>query len=415
MADLTRRTFVASGGAATVLATAPGVVGSAVGAASATPLRVGVLTTDQSSFTQSGRSLLDGLAVGFAASPYVVATLDSRPVAYGLVGAVEGATELVASGAQVVVAGISAPASRLLADACAEAGVGLVLANVGAHVVSGPQRPGVLHSTMQHWQSALVAGQWAASELGRRLFTIVSVPDAGYDTVFAVRRGFVAAGGEFLGAALTHESGDGGVAAAVKAARTSRADVVAVSASGRRAAEIVRACRAGGLKAALVVDSLALEGFAIGELGRTAIGVHSVASWTRSTDTAAGRAFVQTYRAQTGRSPDAFAALGHDTALLVAEGVRRVFASGRPWSELAESLAGAKVPGARGTQIVHRTLRTVSTPLAVRQVRAKSGVPKHVVVAGRPRVVGTPASMSGLESGLEAGRVAAYLNEYLAT
>jgi branched-chain amino acid transport system substrate-binding protein len=414
MADLTRRTLVASGGAATMIAAAPAMVGAAAGAASAAPVRVGVLTTDRTSFAQSGRSLLDGLAVGFAASPHVTATLDSRPVTYGLVGAVEGAADLIASGAEVVVAGVSGPASRPLADACAAAGVGLVLANVGAHVVTG-SHPGVLHSSMQHWQAALAAGGWAAAELGRRLFAIVSVPDAGYDTVFAVRRGFVAGGGTFVGTAVTHESGDGRVTAAVRAARASRADVVAVSASGHRAAEIVRACRAGGLKAALVVDSLALESFAIGELGRHAAGVHSVASWTRSTDTASNRAFVQAYRARTRRTPDAFAALGHDTALLVAEGARRVRASRRPWSELAESLAGATVPGARGAQVVDRSLRTVSTPLAVRRVQLRSGVPQHVVVARRPRVAGIPGSMAVLEGRLEAGRVAAYLNEYLAT
>lgn len=406
--SLSRRGLVATAGATAALTTA-GAPASARGAG----LRVGVLTPSATSFPGSAASLLDGLATGFAGGigDPVRVRLESRPVPYGYAGAGAAAEQLIARGARVVVAGVSALVVPRLAGVCADRGVALVVANVGAHVVT-EATPGVLHSSLQHWQSSLSMGQWAAGRLGRRIFQIVSVPDAGYDTVYAVRRGFQQGGGQFVGHALTHEdpSADG-VLHAARAARRSGATVVAVSASGARAAEIVRACRRAGVRADLVVDSLALEPFAVPAMGRSALGVHSAASWTRSADGAANRDFVRAYRVRTGRQPDAFSVLGHDTALLVAAGARRVRRSGRPWSRLPEALAGVTVPGARGSQVVDRTLRTVSTPLAVRTTRRRSGTVLNEVVARRHRVAGVPASLAALE----AREVAAYVNEYLGT
>ncbi|GAB2881272.1 ABC transporter substrate-binding protein [Nocardioides pacificus] len=420
-ASLSRRGLVATAGAAALIAAVPGSLTPPAGAVTAgavtaaprgRPLQVGVLTPVATSHAASGANLVHGLAVGLAAGRRPVApTLTTRPVTYGYAGAVGGAEELIAGGAQVIVAGVSALAAQRVAPVCRDAGVALVVANVGAHVVTDPE-PGVLHSSLQHWQSSLSMGQWAARRLGRRMFTIVSVPDAGYDTVFAVRRGFESAGGAVVGRALTHESpGDDGIGAAVRAARASRAKVVSVSASGRRAAEIVTAIRRAGLKVELVVDSLAVEDFAMGRMGRAAVGAHSVAAWTRTASSAANRSFARAYRARSGRAPDSFAALGHDTGLLIAEGAGRLQTSGRGWSDLAAVLAGSSVPGLRGTQRVHRSLGTVSTPLAVRRTAGGAGRPRQVVVATRQRVDGVPPSLAILGR----NEVAAYVNEYLGT
>lgn len=401
--QLSRRSLVATGTAAAAVAGATGLPGVSVGAP-ARSLSVGVLLPAATSSPRSGRSLLDGLATGFAEAG-ISAVLESRDVTYGYLGAAAAAAELVAQGSQVVVAGVSVHAARQVAEVCSEAEVGLAVAHVGAHLVDAPVDGAVVNS-LQHWQSSLRVGEWARSALGRTLFAVVASPDAGYDTVFALRRGFVAAGGRYAGLALTHDTASGdGVAAAVRAARRSGADVVAVHASGSRAATIIRACRAAGLRAELLVDSLAVEPGAVGALGRAANGVHSVASWT--TGTSAGRDFERAHRARTGRRPDAFAALGHDTAALVAEGARRLGAS-PDWSRLGDVLAGRRVPGARGVQVVDRRLRTVSTPLAVRRTDARGGT---TVAASRPAVRGVPASMTVLDP----DRVAAYVNEYLGT
>lgn len=364
MLDLTRRAVVAGGGTAVVLAGVPAL------AATTTALSVGVLTPANTSRPDSGQSLLDGLTAGFADAGVAV-TLTDRPVAFGFAGAAAAASELAAAGAQVVVASVSTSAARRVAAACAEAGVGLVVANVGAQLVDEPL-PGAVQTSLQHWQSSLRMGEWAAGRLGRRLFSIVAAPDAGYDTVFAVRRGFTSAGGRFLGLELTHGAETVTVEQAARAAKRSGADVVAISATGRRAEQILRACRAAGLRAEIVLDALAAD-----TLGRTARGTYSVAPWAPGTD--------------------AFTALGHDAALLVAEGQKRL--AGRGWDRLADALAGRKV----GDLVVDRRLRTVSKPFVVRRGAS--------VVATRPAVRGVPASMRVIDP----DRVAGYANEYLAT
>ncbi|WP_243057040.1 ABC transporter substrate-binding protein [Nocardioides sp. SR21] len=364
MLDLTRRAVVAGGGTAVALAGVPAL------AATTTPLSIGVLTPANTSRPGSGQALLDGLTAGFAAAGRKVA-LTERPIAFGFAGAADAATELAAGGAQVVVASVSTLSAREVAAACAEAGVGLVVANVGAQVVDEPLA-GAVQASLQHWQSSLRMGEWAAGHLGHRLFAIVAAPDAGYDTVYAVRRGFTSAGGRFEGLALTHGADSGTVEQAARAAKRSGADVVAISATGRRAEQILRACRAAGLRAEIVLDSLAVDA-----LGRAARGTYSVASW-------AGRT-------------DAFEMLGRDAALLVAEGEKRL--AGRGWDRLGDALAGRTVNGL----VVDKRLRTVSKPLVVR--RATSSV------ATRPAVRGVPASMRTIDP----DRVAGYVNEYLAT
>lgn len=364
MLDLTRRAVVAGGGTAVVLAGVPAL------AATTTALSVGVLTPANTSRPGSGQALLDGLAAGFADAGVPV-TLADRPVPFGFAGAAAAASELAGAGAQVLVASVSTSAARQVAAACAEVGVGLVVANVGAQLVDEPIA-GAVHTSLQHWQSSLRMGEWAAGHLGRSLFSVVAAPDAGYDTVFAVRRGFTSAGGRFVGLELTHGADTGTVEQAARAAKRSGADVVAISATGQRAEQILRACRAAGLRAEIVIDSLAAA-----ELGRTARGTYSAASWSTGTDP--------------------FSALGHDAALLVAEGQARL--AGRGWDRIGDALAGRTVGGL----VVDRRLRTVSKPLVVR--RGSS------VVATRSAVRGVPASMRVIDP----DRVAGYTNEYLAT
>jgi len=364
-------------------------------------LRVGVLTTGGSSYAGAGRSLLDGLAVGFG-SASATATLVSRAVPGGYDGARALCAELLDAGVDVVVAGVSAPVADALVPLAAERGRCLVAANVGGHLVSR-SHPSLLHSSLQHWQSAFAMGQWAATNLGSRLFSVAALPDAGYDGIYAFRRGFESAGGRLVGNAVTHASpADDGVAAAISAARASGADVVVGHHSGSRAADLIRA--ATSLDATLVVDGLGVEDSSLAAVGPAAVGVRSAASWLAASTTRTS--FTKAYRARTGSAPDAFAVLGNDTALLVAEGARRAKGS---WGRLVQSLAGASVAGVRGAVAVDEATYATSTPLVVRQVSQTSSGLANTAVATLPRVTGVPPALAGLSP---AG-TARYLNEYL--
>jgi hypothetical protein len=401
--DLTRRAVLGGVAAGAALVAAPDVAAAAPRRA-----RIGVLSATGGSLPAG--SLVRGLRLGLATGPHPVdATVLTRRVPGGYQGLSSALAALLRHRAQVIVADVTVPAAARLAAQCHDAGVGLVLANVGAHV-AGHRLPGTVQSSLQHWQSALSLGHWVGAHRAERLFQIVAVPDAGYDNVFALRRGFTARGGSFAGLALTHHHPSGGdVGAAVAQAAKSHADVVAVHASGKRAAQIVAACRRAGLRADLVVDPLALERFAPGHGLQGYAGAWTASSWTLHGGGAANRDFVAAYRARTGAAPDAFAVLGHDTGRLIGTGLHRL--GGRRPVRLADALAGAVVPGARGNQKVDRALRTVSTPLAVRRVVRREGALRQRTEVFRAPIRGLPLEMTQVGH----NDVAAYVNEYLTT
>lgn len=393
----TRRTVLVGAGAAGVL----GATEVAVAAPRTRRAVVGVLT---SSFpgrpvaSARGRDLVAGLRTGLGSTARRVVTAE---VPFGYAGAEDAARRLLDSGADVLVASVGEVVVERLAALCAGSGTALVAANVGAHVVTpGRGAPTVLHSSMQHWAAALSLGGWAARTLGGSLHAVVSAPDAGYDSVFALRRGFTAAGGTVTGLSLTHE-GDG-VADLVAEVRASAARVVGVSASGRRAVEIVRALRGAGVRLPLLVDSLALESGGLAALGDAARNVYVAGARLDAERHAALR---RALRAAGAGAPTSYSVLGHDTGLLVAAGAARL--GSRSWERLPRVLAGARVRGVRGQMRVHPSSGTVSTPLVVSKVRARGAR----VVAQRPRVGGVAPAMAVVTGRHATG----YVNEYQTT
>ena len=108
---LDRRRFVQLVGAGAATAVAGPLVSDAR-AATGIALKVGVLVPSGSSYANMGKSLLDGLSLGFdgarsGATP-VNATLVRRDIDRGFGGAQATAQALLDDGADVVVAGISA-------------------------------------------------------------------------------------------------------------------------------------------------------------------------------------------------------------------------------------------------------------------------------------------------------------------
>ena len=191
--------------------------------------------------------------------------------------------------------------------------------------------------------------------------------------------------------------------------RSSEANVLYGVYSGAEAVEFVQASAASGVGAKLVVGSLGVEDYQLPALGSSAAGATSCASWTATRTARANQIFAKAFKSRFGRVPDPFAALGYDTAALVAEGARRATKDGLGLRRLVEALAGATIDGPRGTLAVDATTNTVTGPLWVRQVKqTKSGL-SNVDVAQLPAVAGLPAPLSPLA----AGTVAGYLNEYL--
>src|SRR4051794_2199436 len=205
---LDRRRFIQLAGAGAAVAVAGPLVSNAR-AASGILLKVGVMVPTGSSYATMGKSLVDGLAMGFddarsCATP-VSATIMQRDVDRGFGGARATAQTLLDDGADVVVAGISALTAARIGDLFSTRQAPLVVADVGAHVVQPAAKSAyVLYNSLLYWQASFSAAQWAAANFGKKAFVAASMCDSGYDTIYAFRRGFEAAGGTVVGDAVTH-------------------------------------------------------------------------------------------------------------------------------------------------------------------------------------------------------------------
>jgi branched-chain amino acid transport system substrate-binding protein len=411
---LDRRRFVKIAGASAGLAAAGPLVSAAKAqAASAIPLKVGVLAPTGSSYSRMGQSLLDGLTLGFdearsGASP-VNATLVQREVDRGFGGALSTSTALLDANTDAVVAGISALVADRIGSLFSERRVPLVVADVGAHLVPPASRNAyVLHNSLLYWQASYAAGLWAAANLGTRAFVASGLSDSGYDTVYAFRRGFESAGGTVVGEAVTHADTPG-LAELFAAVRSSGANVVYGLYSGAHAVEFVQGYAGSGVGAKLAVGNLAVEDYLLSDVGTASVGATSCASWTGTRATKANQAFTKAFKSRFGRTADPFAALGYDTAVLVAEGARRASKSGLGVRRLIDALDGASIEGPRGTLVVDAATNTVTCPLSIRQVKRTVSGLANVDVA-QAQVVGSFPSALG---GLAAGPVSGYINEYL--
>jgi branched-chain amino acid transport system substrate-binding protein len=410
-----RSGFVKVAVGAGIVAAGPLVSAKQASGASSIPLKVGVMTPTGSSYSSMGKSMLDGLQLGFddarSGSSPIAATVVTATVERGYGGALATARGLLDGGADVVVAGVSAPVAQRLASLFNDRQASLVVADVGAHVVQPALRNAfVLYNSLLYWHASFAAGQWAAANLGNRGFVAASLPDAGYDTVYAFRRGFESAGGTIVGDAVTHvDPTDAGLSQLLAAVQSSGANVLYGLYSGASAGQFLQAYAGAGVGAKLVTGSLAVEDYLLATVGGAALGATNCASWTAARSSKANQTFVKAFRTRYGRSADPFAALGYDTASLVAEGARRATKGGLGLRRLIEALGGVSIDGPRGLLTVDAATNTVTGTLFVRQVKRVSGTLANYDVASAPSVGAFPDALAALTS----GPVSGYVNEYL--
>jgi len=327
------------------------------------PVRLG--TPDRSLVDvalRPARLLVDVLPVGVLGRPgapaqHLVAGLE-RGAAHGMSaclqvqavdveapyrGAAVAAGHLLEAGVRALVVDLPAAVVRRLVPICRQWGAALVV--VGAGSTEPDPVAGVIHVTEQRARTAEVLGAWAARYLDGDLFHVVAVPDAEFEVVEALRRGYQAAGGTVVGHATTHDGAtDSGAVDAAYAARLAGARTVVVHAAGDRAVELVRAIRATGRDLEIVVDGPGSDDRALAALGLRFGAVYSASAG--ATDT-----------------------LAHDAGRVIAAGARLLAEQSRPWLELADVLAGATLEGDRVLHVDART-RSVRTPLVVRRASA---------------------------------------------
>jgi branched-chain amino acid transport system substrate-binding protein len=267
---------------------------------------------------------------------------------------------------------VSSAAVSPIRDLLMERQIPLIVNNAGANFLrSFGESPYVFRNTLNYWRAAWASGAWAAKSLGVTAFVAASFYESGYDTLYAFRRGFESAGGAIRQTRITHRpaAADDWPALMTEIKRANPKLVYAAY-SGQSAVDFAQAYAKSGLagRIPLVSTGFMADEPLLAKLGSAALDITSGLSWSSSLNTPENRAFMLAYQRRTGRAADAFAALGYDTARLIAEALN--LAGERPDSErLRQALGAVEFTGPRGHIKMDQLTRTVNSPLYLRQTR----------------------------------------------
>lgn len=303
-------------------------------------------------------NILDGLRLGFSEASYA-ARIQTRQVGSDELAAVESARALLDAGARIVVGMVSTLQLEALQPVFAEYGATFVLATAGENFLTG-QLPNVVANSLQYWQSAYAAGQWAVGQFGRRAVLLSSFYESGFDTLYAAEQGIEAAGGRLVSSIITHMTpSNDRMAEALDAVRTANPDFVYSAYQGQQAAAFLHAYRSAGLDTPLIASAFMLDGAEVSVTAR------SVAPWASDLKTPENSAFVDAFGQSTGRTADAFAVLGFETGKWIGAALET---AGGNWSLVRAAMATTRIVGPRGALTFDAATQTLTSGLVVRTV-----------------------------------------------
>lgn len=377
--------------------------------------RIGLLLPDSTLHPALGQNLAHGLRLGFAraaaeaggAAPILI----PARIGTGVASAVGAAERLVREErVDLLIGPVSSPLTSRLSPLLQASGALLVVTDAGTSVPrDGELDPNIFHSSLDYWRASWAMGEWAARHLGRRALIASSFYESGYDSLYAFQLGFESAGGSVAETFVSHVPPDGaGWDELIAAIRRARPDLVYALYSGPLATDFVQAYAAAGLAGQI---PLAASPFTVDEAflpdhGPAALGIRSVLPWAGGLATVENAAFVAAYREQTGRTPDAFALLGYDTARLVAAGLQ---AAGRAGG-LRQALAGLRLSSPRGSLRMDAASQQTRSPLYLREVRQGASGLENAVVGVLDAVADTDPRLQSLRSSPRTGWLHPYLH-----
>lgn len=329
------------------------------------PIKIGVLLPESSLYLRMRSSLLAGLRLAVAQHnnhvasrqielvPRVFGTLPSQSVPHARTLIDEEQVDLL-----IGAIGSSLPAR--LDDLIRRARVPLIVSHVGANIPRHTTAdPLIARVSLQQWQAHWALGAWAARQVGRRALIAASFYESGYDTIYAFHHGFESAGGTIDRTIVTHQpSQPHDFATISRAVENAAPDVMFAAYSGSEATDFLQAYADRGFAG---VVPLATSSFMLND--QPAAQQWSAASWGPQVGTDQNRSFMAAYQSQTGRVPDAFAALGYDTARLIVGAIDAVGGDVRARDSFMQALDRIAVDGPRGRVAMQPATRSASSPI----------------------------------------------------
>ena len=340
-------------------------------------LRIGMMLPQAQLHPLMTANLLDGFKLAFNGRRGVELVTETVGVTQS--DAVKAAAKLLESGVKIVAGVVSALHVEALQPLFAEYDATLVVMTAGENDYSG-SLPNVVFNSLHYWQSSHAAGKWAAETYGGRGMIVSSFYESGFDTLLAFEQGVEASGGSIADRFVTHfDPSASRIADAIEAVRALRPDFVYAAYNGGQAAEFLRAYHAAGLGIPLIGSA-----FIADENAALPTPLRTVGAWSGALDSVENSAFMSAFKSASGRSADAFAALGYETGLWIDSAAEYAGSAG-----ICAALESASFAGPRGALHFDAATRTLTSSLYLRGQR------QAIETLGVPQVMLSQDQKSG--------------------
>ncbi len=303
---MTRMSMALAGVAALALA----------GAASADPVKVGMITTLSGGGAGLGLDVRDGflLALKMAgqedAVDLVIEDDQQQPDV-----AVQLADKLIQSdGVDVLTGIIWSNLAMAVVPAAVQQGKFYLSPNAGPSALAGAScHPNYFNVAWQNDNLHEAAGAYANSAGYTNTFILAPNYPAGTDALTGFKRLYE---GGLAGEVYT-QVGQTDFAGEIAQIRASGADSVFIFQPGGMGIAFVKQYADAGIDIPLIGPGFSFSQDILGAVGDAALGVHHTAQWNKDLDTPGNAEFVAAFEAEFGRLPSLYASQGFDTANLL--------------------------------------------------------------------------------------------------
>ncbi|MCI4662485.1 MAG: ABC transporter substrate-binding protein [Neomegalonema sp.] len=260
--------------------------------------------------------------------------------------------------------------------------VPLIVANAGNDDATGAKcSPYITRMSFSNAQVNRPMGKWLAEQGVKKVFTLAPDYAAGRQMIDAFTASFTAAGGEIVGQEYTPFRKTQDFGPYLAKAKASGAEAVFVFYAGGEAISFVKQYDSFGLKKDIPLYG---SGFLTSSLyvnaeGPAAEGVITSLHYVPTLDNPENKAFVEAFKAKTGRLPSEFSAHGYDAARALVEALN-TGARGR--EGIANALRSVSFTGPRGETSIDPATGNIVQPIYVYEtVAGENGLTQKVLAS----------------------------------
>jgi branched-chain amino acid transport system substrate-binding protein len=277
---------------------------------------------------------------------------------------------------------VSSGSLAAMVDPIRDAKIITVISNAGFDGATREKKsPYLFRTSFSNWQIAAAQGEWAAKNLGKRAVTLMADYQVGYDNIKAFKDTFEPAGGRVV-EQVFYPLGTPDFAPFLGRIRLAmqNADVVYCFAAGADAVRLVRQWREFGMTG----TPITCNGFTIGEdvlpvVGDAAVGMKGALPYVSTLGYPENRKFVAEFKQKFNRTPDVYAAQAYETAIFIAEALKKVGGETRDQKRLMDAMKTVTFKGPRGTfKLDPQTQNVILTVYIFEIVHEGAGVAPRV-------------------------------------